>query len=182
MVGAGAIGCEMLKNFAMMGIATDGKARVHLTDMDVIEKSNLSRQFLFREKDVKQLKSIAAKNAVLPMNPAMAVEAKSIRVAPDTSDVYDDAFWDSLDAVVTALDNVEARKYVDQRCIYYKKPMVDSGTLGTKGNTQVVVPFMSESYGSSQDPVEDSIPICTLKSFPNKIERTCVCVVYVHIV
>jgi ubiquitin-activating enzyme E1 len=50
--------------------------------------------------------------------------------------------------------------------------MIDSGTLGTKGNTQVVVPFHSESYGSSRDPPEESIPICTLKNFPNKIEHT----------
>ena len=50
--------------------------------------------------------------------------------------------------------------------------MIDSGTLGTKGNTQVVVPFMTESYGSSRDPPEESIPICTLKNFPSKIEHT----------
>jgi ubiquitin-activating enzyme E1 len=61
---------------------------------------------------------------------------------------------------------------VDARCIYYQRPLIDSGTLGTKGNTQVVVPYQSESYGSSRDPPEESIPICTLKNFPNKIEHT----------
>ena len=40
-------------------------------------------------------------------------------------------------AVCTALDNVEARLYMDQRCLFYRKPMLESGTLGTKGNTQV---------------------------------------------
>ena len=50
-IGAGAIGCEMLKNWALMGIAT-GQGKVTVTDMDVIETSNLSRQFLFRPKDV----------------------------------------------------------------------------------------------------------------------------------
>ena len=50
--------------------------------------------------------------------------------------------------------------------------MVDSGTLGTKANSQVVIPFETESYGSSRDPPEESIPICTLKNFPNKIEHT----------
>lgn len=47
MVGAGAIGCELLKNFAMIGLGTKGK--IIITDPDVIEVSNLSRQFLFRE-------------------------------------------------------------------------------------------------------------------------------------
>ncbi|KAK8768825.1 hypothetical protein V5799_014708 [Amblyomma americanum] len=51
MVGAGAIGCELLKNFAMMGVGTDNGC-VHVTDMDVIERSNLNRQFLFRPRDV----------------------------------------------------------------------------------------------------------------------------------
>lgn len=58
------------------------------------------------------------------------------------------------------------------RCVYYRKPLLESGTLGTKGNTQVVVPFITESYSSSQDPPEKSIPICTLKNFPNAIEHT----------
>lgn len=50
-MGAGAIGCELLKNFAMMGLAS-GEGEVIVTDMDTIEKSNLNRQFLFRPWDV----------------------------------------------------------------------------------------------------------------------------------
>jgi ubiquitin-activating enzyme E1 len=63
-------------------------------------------------------------------------------------------------------------QYVDRRCVYYRKPLLESGTLGTKGNTQVVVPYITESYSSSQDPPEASIPLCTLKNFPNAIEHT----------
>lgn len=51
-VGAGAIGCEHLKNFAMMGIGCSVAGQVFVTDMDTIEKSNLNRQFLFRPGDV----------------------------------------------------------------------------------------------------------------------------------
>nr|RLV62596.1 hypothetical protein DV515_00019145 [Chloebia gouldiae] len=61
---------------------------------------------------------------------------------------------------------------MDRRCVYYRKPLLESGTLGTKGNVQVVIPFLSESYSSSQDPPEKAIPICTLKNFPNAIEHT----------
>jgi len=171
LVGAGAIGCEMLKNWAMMGVATDG-GRIDLTDMDQIERSNLNRQFLFRPSDVGQLKSEAAANAIAVMNPDIRVDAKAERVGEQSEDVYDDAFWENLDAVVTALDNVDARLYVDRRCVYFQKPLIDSGTLGTKGNTQVVVPFLTESYGSSRDPPEESTPICTLKNFPHQIQHT----------
>jgi ubiquitin-activating enzyme E1 len=61
---------------------------------------------------------------------------------------------------------------MDQRCVFYKKPLVDSGTLGTKGNVQVVIPYVTESYASSQDPPEKEFPMCTVKSFPNVIQHT----------
>lgn len=170
-VGAGAIGCEILKNFAMMGLGA-GSGCVTVTDMDLIEKSNLNRQFLFRSWDVQQPKSTVAARAVKRMNPKMNIVAHENRVGTETEKVYDDGFFEEIDGVANALDNVDARIYMDRRCVYYRKPLLESGTLGTKGNTQVVVPFLTESYSSSQDPPEKSIPICTLKNFPYAIEHT----------
>ncbi|KXS17786.1 ubiquitin-activating enzyme E1 [Gonapodya prolifera JEL478] len=174
LVGAGAIGCEMLKNWAMMGVGTGPGGAVYVTDMDTIEKSNLNRQFLFRPRDVGKLKSETASAAVTVMNQDLAgrVKAFSDRVGTETENVFDDGFWDGLTGVTNALDNVDARKYVDRRCVFFRKHLLESGTLGTKGNTQVVIPDVTESYSSSQDPPEKSIPICTLKNFPNQIEHT----------
>lgn len=166
-VGAGAIGCELLKNYGMMGVGN-----VVVTDMDLIERSNLNRQFLFRPENVGQNKAVTAKAVVGRMNPGIKVEAHENRVGPETENVYDDEFFEKLNGVSNALDNVDARIYMDRRCVYYRKPLLESGTLGTKGNTQVVIPFLTESYGSSQDPPEKEIPICTLKNFPNAIEHT----------
>jgi len=172
-VGAGAIGCEMVKNFAMMGVScASDKGMVYVTDMDQIEKSNLSRQFLFRNTDINCPKSTTAVKAVTQMNPAFQSTAYESKVAPDTESIFNDEFFDSLDLVFTALDNVEARLYIDQRCVFYRKPMLESGTLGTKGSTQVVVPGVTEHYGATRDPPEKSIAICTLKHFPNLIEHT----------
>ncbi|TSM04843.1 Ubiquitin-like modifier-activating enzyme 1 [Bagarius yarrelli] len=170
-VGAGAIGCELLKNFAMMGLGS-GEGEIIVTDMDTIEKSNLNRQFLFRPWDVTKMKSDTAAAAVKQMNPSVRITGHQNRVGPDTEKIYDDDFFESLDGVANALDNVDARMYMDRRCVYYRKPLLESGTLGTKGNVQVVIPFLTESYSSSQDPPEKSIPICTLKNFPNAIEHT----------
>ncbi len=61
---------------------------------------------------------------------------------------------------------------MDRRCVYYHKPLLESGTLGTKGNTQVVIPDVTESYSSTRDPPEASFPICTLKNFPYEIAHT----------
>jgi len=172
LVGAGAIGCEMLKNWAMMGIGCGEGGHVTVTDPDTIEKSNLNRQFLFRPWDVTKAKSACAAAAIGAMNPAAKVEARLDRVGAETEGIFDDAFWGRLSGVCNALDNVQARLYVDQRCIYYQKSLLESGTLGPKGNVQVVVPKLTESYGSSRDPPEKSIPVCTLKNFPNQIEHT----------
>lgn len=139
LVGAGAIGCEMLKNWSLIGLGTGPKGQIFVTDMDSIEKSNLNRQFLFRPGDVSKLKSETAAAAVTRMNPDVDGKIKSFqeRVGPETENIFDDAFWESLSGVTNALDNVEARKYVDRRCVYFRKSLLESGTLGTKGNTQV---------------------------------------------
>ena len=116
LVGAGAIGCEMLKNWAMMGLAS-GKGNITVTDMDQIEKSNLNRQFLFRPADVGKLKSDAAAKAVQAMNPDLKGKITTLkdRVSPETESIFNEDFWEGLDAVTNALDNVEARQYVDRR-------------------------------------------------------------------
>lgn len=174
LVGAGAIGCEMLKNWAMIGLATGPKGKISVADMDQIEKSNLNRQFLFRPKDVGKLKSECAAEAVQAMNPDLKGKFVILpdRVGAETEHIFHENFWEELDGVTNALDNVDARQYVDRRCVFFRKPLLDSGTLGTKGNTQVVLPSLTESYSSSQDPPEQSFPQCTLRSFPNKIDHT----------
>ncbi|ELU11611.1 hypothetical protein CAPTEDRAFT_162959 [Capitella teleta] len=172
LVGAGAIGCELLKCFAMLGLGSGENGKIIVTDMDIIEKSNLNRQFLFRPSDVQQPKSSTAARAALKMNPRLHIESHENRVGPDTENIYTDKFFTQLSGVANALDNVDARMYMDRRCVYYRKPLLESGTLGTKGNVQVVIPNLTESYSSSQDPPEKSIPICTLKNFPNAIEHT----------
>eukprot|EP01100_Stratorugosa_tubuloviscum_P008145 TRINITY_DN3391_c1_g2_i1.p1 TRINITY_DN3391_c1_g2~~TRINITY_DN3391_c1_g2_i1.p1 ORF type:complete len:1034 (-),score=479.85 TRINITY_DN3391_c1_g2_i1:116-3217(-) len=172
LVGAGALGCEFLKNFAMMGVSTREEGMCHLTDMDSIEKSNLNRQFLFRPRDIGSMKSQAASRAVRVMNSDFRVKAMEIPVGPTTEETFHEAFWGNLDIVCNALDNVKARLYVDSCCVLYKKPLLESGTLGTKANVQVVIPNVTESYGSSADPPEKEVPSCTIKNFPNQIEHT----------
>lgn len=201
MVGAGAIGCEHLKNMVMCGIGSKG--RISVTDMDAIEQSNLNRQFLFRSGDVSSMKAEVAVREITTLNQDFLrvpegveddVDGKGVcemtngvsragpsqpnlvhynlKVGKETEPVFSDRFFRSVDVVATALDNVDARVYVDERCVVNRKFMVDAGTSGTKGNVQVVVPFHTESYGSSQDPPEKSIPLCTIKNFPYAIEHT----------
>ena len=194
LVGSGAIGCENIKNFVMSGLCTDG--RLTVTDMDSIEQSNLNRQFLFREDDVMKMKSdCAVKNATflnedftnqLPSHHSsknLKEEIKNIQILgnlvsytiavnSESETTFSDTFIKQQDLISNALDNVEARAYMDRRCVQMRKPLIDAGTLGTKGHVQVVIPFISETYSSSEDPQDKSIPLCTVKSFPYSIEHT----------
>uniref|UniRef100_A0A8B9CCV1 E1 ubiquitin-activating enzyme n=1 Tax=Anser brachyrhynchus TaxID=132585 RepID=A0A8B9CCV1_9AVES len=173
LVGCGAIGCEMLKNFALLGVGTgQDKGLVTITDPDLIEKSNLNRQFLFRPHHIQKPKSYTAAEATLNINPYLKIDSYINKVCPATENTYSDEFYTKQDVIVTALDNVEARRYIDSRCVANLRPLIDSGTMGTKGHTEVIVPHLTESYNSHRDPPEEEIPFCTLKSFPAAIEHT----------
>ncbi|KAM9813902.1 ubiquitin-like modifier-activating enzyme 1 [Neosynchiropus ocellatus] len=171
LVGAGAIGCELLKNFALMGLGA-GEGRVTVTDMDFIERSNLNRQFLFRHQDINKPKSEVAANAVRAMNPQMNITAHQNRLGPDSEIFYDHRFFQALDGTAAALDNIDARVYLDGLCLKYKKPLLEGGTHGTQGHTLVVVPHLTESYGRPAPGSSEEYPLCTLKNFPNRIEHT----------
>ena len=86
LVGSGAIGCEMLKNWSMMGLGAGPNGIIHVTDLDTIEKSNLNRQFLFRAKDLGKFKAEVAADAVSEMNPDLAekILSKQEPVGPTT--------------------------------------------------------------------------------------------------
>ena len=70
MVGAGGIGCELLKNLVLMGFG-----EIHVVDLDTIDISNLNRQFLFRREHIKQSKANVAKETASKFNPHVRIES-----------------------------------------------------------------------------------------------------------
>lgn len=172
MVGSGALGCEYLKQFSLMGACSAGDGLLTVTDDDSIEISNLNRQFLFRRKHVGESKAETASKVAKSMNSEFKVKAFKERAAPNTENVFTDIFWDDLDCVFGAVDNIKARHYVDAKCVLHHKTLFESGTLGTKCNSQMVVPNKTQCYGDSQDPEEKSIPMCTLRNYPHLLDHT----------
>ena len=171
MVGCGALGCEISKNLGMLDMATGVNSHLTITDMDIIEQSNLTRQFLFSNKDIGKHKSTVVKEKLKMYCPKTNIIENTIEVSKNTEDTFNSAFWESCDIVVGALDNVEARKYIDSKCVEFDKPLFDSGTLGTKCNTQIIIPNKTATYSELTDQEEKNIPMCTIKTFPNKIEH-----------
>lgn len=80
----------------------------------------------------------------------------------------------ALPIVLSAVDNLRTRQYLDLRCVSNRLAMFDSGTEGLKGHTQVILPYITESYDSVLDPIsilpgDQYIPCCAIRSFPANI-------------
>ncbi|KAH3732046.1 Ubiquitin modifier-activating enzyme 1 [Pelomyxa schiedti] len=173
LAGAGAIGCEVIKNLSLLGAATERNGHLHVVDMDSIENSNLSRQFLFRPTDIGLPKSQVAVKAALKINPE--INATAYNMMLQRSDVFTYEFFSSIDVIISALDSMSARRYLDLQSKIHSKPFVDGGTIGPEGNVQVAVPHITESFGAGNhgtDGNTSSIPLCTLKFFPVEMKDT----------
>ena len=172
MIGAGATGCEFLKNFAMMGFCTNPDKKFVVTDNDNIEVSNLNRQFLFRKKDVGKPKSEIAVKSVQEMNPSFKAEALQLKVCKETENTFNEDFWEKQNFIIFAVDSVDARKYIDTKVIFHQKIAVDSGTLGTQAQSQIIIPFKTVTYkDKAPSTVTKEIPQCTLRHFPSLIQH-----------
>ena len=172
MVGAGALGCEYIKNFALMGISCKN-GEITVTDNDNIALSNLNRQFLFNINDVKEnkSKSYCVKREAMKMNKNMKIKDYQLLINEETRNIFDDDFMENQNVIISAVDNVDARKYIDNLCTFYNKILLDSGTEGTKANSDIYYPNKSTCLNDYPFIVKKQIPMCTLKDFPTKIEH-----------
>ena len=169
LIGAGALGCEYLKIFSMMGVSTAKNAKVIVTDNDNIEISNLNRQFLFRKEHSGLEKSKCACENIKKMNKEFNCEAHINLVNEDTEHIYNENFWENQNFIFNAVDNNKARKYIDSQCTLFHINLIDSGTEGLKAHNQLIIPNVTE-HGQYNDS-RKQIPMCTLRQFPSIIEH-----------
>lgn len=161
LVGAGGIGCELLKDLIMMNIG-----EIHVLDLDTIDLSNLNRQFLFRHKDIKQSKSLTAIKAVEFFNHKSKLYSYHGSVMDKK--VFPISFFQQFNLIYNALDNLEARFYVNRICLYLDIPLYESGTTGLKGQVQPIYPYLSECFHCVPKETPKTFPVCTIRSTPSK--------------
>ncbi len=136
-IGAGALGNEILKNLALVGLGN-----ILIVDMDRIESSNLSRSVLFRPEDEGKSKSKAAAEMVNRINPDCSVQWLDANVESDLGlGVYK---W--ADLVIGGLDNREARVVINQSCWKVNTPWIDGAILDLFGVARVFIPPDSACY------------------------------------
>ena len=171
MIGAGALGCEYLKNFALMGISTNSNSCVSVTDNDNIVLSNLNRQFLFRNNDIGLSKSFCACREAKKINRKFNTKEFQNLLNDETKDIFNDIFWENQNIIVSAVDNRSARKYIDNQCTFYTKLFIDAGTQGTQANSDIYSPNKTKCLNDLFFPPKKEIASCTLKFFPTQIEH-----------
>lgn len=136
-VGAGAIGNELIKNLALLGIG-----KILIFDMDGIENTNLTRSVLYRARDVGRLKAEVAAERAMEINPD--VKAKAF-----TANIIDDVglgVFRRMDVVLGGLDNREARLSINQSCYKVNKPWIDGAIEALNGFARVFIPGQGACY------------------------------------
>ncbi len=117
-VGAGALGNEVIKNLALLGIGS-----LVIVDLDVVEESNLSRSILYREVDIGRPKAECAAAAAISINP-------DVQAVPLVGDVTVDLGLGTVrqaDIIIGALDNREARVHLNKACYLADRTWIDGG-------------------------------------------------------
>ncbi len=136
-VGAGALGNELVKNLALAGVGT-----VVVADMDTIENSNLSRCVFFRASDEGRLKAEVVCEAASGLNP----DVEFIPVIGDIRHVVGLGSFSGFDLVLGGLDNREARLHTNQACWKAGVPWIDGAIEGLMGVVRVFTPPDSACY------------------------------------
>jgi len=136
-VGAGALGNEILKNLALLGFQ-----HIVIVDLDRVENSNLSRSVLFSEQDIGKPKASAAAAAVRRILPGAQVTAINANLLHDVGlGVFE---W--ADVIIAGLDNREARLWINRSAWKLNKPWVDGAIEGINGIARVFLPGKAPCY------------------------------------
>ncbi|CAF1778447.1 BnaC09g38430D [Brassica napus] len=183
-VGAGGLGCELLKDLALSGFRN-----LDVIDMDRIEVTNLNRQFLFRLEDVGKPKAEVAAKRVMERVSGVEIKPHFSRIEDKKLDFYND-----FNIIALGLDSIEARRYINGvACGFLEydeddnprsetiKPMVDGGTEGFKGHARVIVPGVTPCFECTiwLFPPQVKFPLCTLAETPRNAAH---CIEYAHLI
>lgn len=159
-VGAGGIGCELLKNLVLTGFRD-----IEIIDLDTIDVSNLNRQFLFHKQHVGMSKAKVAQESAQRFNKDARIKAYHDSI---TCSDYGINFFKRFSLVMNALDNRAARNHVNRMCLAADIPLIESGTAGYLGQVSLIKKGLTECYECQPKAGEKTYPGCTIRNTPSE--------------
>ena len=166
-VGAGGLGCELLKLLVINGFK-----QISIIDMDKIERSNLNRQFLFDHFSIGKYKSEIAIEKIKEYRQDPSLDLKSFIGNIKDENKFGAKFYSSFDLILNALDNNDARFYINSMCIKLNIPLINSGSEGISGMVNWHIRGLTPCFACQKLIIEDVIPICSIRLRPEKIEHS----------
>jgi ubiquitin-activating enzyme E1 C len=166
-VGVGGVGCEVLKNLILKRVAY-----IDIIDMDTIELSNLNRQFMFATRDIGRAKAEVAAEWILKGHPQYSGK---LRYHVGRIEDCPDAFYSQFHLVVSALDSIEARRWLNAKIVHLGRenpiPLIDTASEGFKGHVRLVIPSITACIEcmSSLYADDERVPLCTLAGSPRNL-------------
>ncbi|MCE2853457.1 MAG: ThiF family adenylyltransferase [Chloroflexaceae bacterium] len=136
-VGAGAIGNELIKNLALLGVG-----KLLIIDMDTIESSNLTRSVLFRQIDVGRYKADVAAERAMELNPDIIAKPLALNIIEDIGL----GVFRRMNLVLGGLDNREARLAINHACYRVNIPWIDGAIEVLNGFARVFTPPHGACY------------------------------------
>jgi ubiquitin-activating enzyme E1 len=168
LAGAGAVGCELIKNISLLGITS-----CLVIDDDSIEISNLNRQFLFHEENKGKSKALIASKSAKEINPDCNYSYLNKRISPENKYIFNKSYFDNVNFVLGAIDSSQGNYYLSRQCELYDKILIKGATGGPSGKVQTFIPQKTGSYNdipNVPDDDQEKLPSCTRREFPGKIE------------
>ena len=159
LIGAGGIGCELIKNLVLSGFHD-----IEVIDLDTIDVSNLNRQFLFRPRHVGMPKSIVAREMVLRLCPTANIVAHHANIKEKRFGI---SYFEQFTVVMNALDNVDARRHVNRLCLATNKALVEAGTTGFLGQVFVIKKGETQCYECEPKPTPKVCGSCAPLARPS---------------
>ncbi|GBP84860.1 SUMO-activating enzyme subunit 2 [Eumeta japonica] len=159
-VGAGGIGCEILKNLVLTGFP-----QIEIIDLDTIDVSNLNRQFLFHKEHVGKSKAQVARDSALSFNPNVNIVAHHDSVI---SNDYGVSYFKQFNIVLNALDNRVARNHVNRMCLAANVPLIETGTAGYAGQVELIKKGLTQCYECQPKAAQKTFPGCTIRNTPSE--------------
>ena len=166
-IGCGALGCAIANNLVRAGIG-----KIKIVDRDLVEISNLQRQILYDEEDVRERipKSIAAKRKLEKINSEVKIEA----IVSDVNFRNIEDLIKDCDIVLDGTDNFETRFLINEACVKHEIPWIYGAVIGGAGSTATIIPEKTPCLRCiiEEIPSPGNLPTCDTLGVLNTIPAT----------